>query len=271
MNRTFFAALTLTLVLGLSLPAWAGSLKINGSTTVLPIAQKVAEAYMKENPAVSISISGGGSSNGLKALIDGNTDIADASRFIKDKEIELAVDNGRYPVPFAIAYDSIVPIVHPSNKVNDLSIEQLRDIYMGKITNWKDVGGDDRPIVVISRDSSSGTFETWAEKVMHKERVFAGAQMTPSAGAADQAVAKNKYAIAYNGIGYLNKAVKGLAVNGVQGSKETTLNGQYPISRPLFMFTNGWPSGETADFIRYVLHPAHGQKAVAATGYVPLY
>lgn len=263
--------LSLALLLAMTSAAWAKSLQIKGSTTVLPIAQKAAEAYMKEYPEVSISLSGGGSSNGIKALIDGTTDIADASRFIKGKEVKKAVENGNYPVPFAVAYDAIVPIVHPSNPVENLTTAQLKDIYMGKITNWKDVGGNDMRIVVISRDSSSGTFETWEGKVMDKERVFPAAQLVASAGAVDQAVAKNKYALGYNGIGYLNDSIKALTVNGVEGTNETALSGEFPISRPLFMFTNGWPKGETAKFIQYVLNPNKGQKAVAESGYVPLY
>jgi phosphate transport system substrate-binding protein len=154
---------------------WAGNIVIKGSTTVLPIAQKVAEAYMKVHRDVKISISGGGSGNGMKALIDGSTDIADSSRFIKPKEVKLAVEKGRYPVPFAVAYDCIVPVVHPSNPVSNLSMEQLKAIYKGEIKNWKEFGGPDREVVVISRDTSSGTYEVWHEKVMKKERVFPGA------------------------------------------------------------------------------------------------
>ena len=123
--------------------AWAGSINMDGSTTVLPIAQKVAEAYMKEHPDVNISVSGGGSGNGIKAIIDGTTDIANSSRFIKDEEVKLAVEKGAYPVPFAVAYDCIVPVVHPSNSVENLTLEQLKAIYMGKINNWKEVGGPD--------------------------------------------------------------------------------------------------------------------------------
>lgn len=160
---------------------WAGTIKINGSTTVLPIAQKVAEAYMKEFPEVSIAVSGGGSGNGIKALIDDTTDVANSSRFIKGKEVQAAVDKGRYPVPFAVAYDCIVPVVHPANPVKDLTLEQLKSIYMGKISNWKELGGVDKKIAVISRDTSSGTYEVWEEKVMHKERVFPGALLQGAA------------------------------------------------------------------------------------------
>ena len=150
-------------------PALAGSLVIKGSTTVLPIAQKVAEVYMSQHPDVKISISGGGSGNGIKALIDGSTDIADSSRFIKDKEVKMAVERGRYPVPFAVAYDCIVPVVHPTNSVMNLTPEQLKEIYKGKIKNWKEVGGPERKIVVVSRDTSSGTYEVWHKKVMKKQ------------------------------------------------------------------------------------------------------
>ena len=161
----------LVTVLFTSNMAWAGSIVIKGSTTVLPIAQKVSEAYMKQNTDIKISISGGGSGNGMKALIDGSTDIADSSRFIKGKEVSRAVKKGIYPVPFAVAYDCIVPVVHPSNTVVNITMAQLKDIYMGKVKNWKEIGGPDRVVVVISRDTSSGTYEVWHKKVMKKERV----------------------------------------------------------------------------------------------------
>ncbi|RLB84897.1 MAG: phosphate ABC transporter substrate-binding protein [Deltaproteobacteria bacterium] len=251
--------------------AVAGNLVIKGSTTVLPIAQKVAEAFMKENPEVSISLSGGGSGNGIKAIIDRTTDIADSSRFIKGKEVTLAVEKGVYPVPFRIAYDCIVPVVHPSNPMKDISMDQLKALYNGEVKNWKDIGGPDKRVVVISRDTSSGTYEVWHKKVMKKEKVFPGALLQASNGAVAQAVAKNKYAIGYIGVGYLNKDVKALTVNGVVGSKETTLDGTFPISRPLFMFTQDWPTGDTVKFINYVLHPQKGQKLVGESGYVPLY
>jgi phosphate transport system substrate-binding protein len=263
---TFVLALCLTATM-----AWAGKVEIKGSTTVLPIAQKVAEAYMKEHPDVEITISGGGSGNGIKALIDGSTDIADSSRFIKDEEVSLAVENGRYPVPFAVAYDCIVPVVHPSNSVENITMEQLKDIYMGKVKNWKEIGGPDRPVVVISRDTSSGTYEVWHEKVLKKEKVFPGALLQASNGAVVQAVSKNKNAIGYIGLGYLDESVKGLTVNRIRGSEETTLNGIYPISRALYMFTAGWPEGDTLNFINYVIHPQKGQKYVSEIGFVPLY
>jgi phosphate transport system substrate-binding protein len=271
MKRTRFAWIAALIIMLVASTAMAGNIVIKGSTTVLPIAQKVAESYMKENPDVSISISGGGSGNGIKAIIDGTTDIADSSRFIKDKEVKMAVANNVYPVPFAVAYDCIIPIVHPSNSVQNLTLDQLKGIYKGEITNWKDVGGPNKKIVVVSRDTSSGTYEVWEGKVMKKERVYPGALLQASNGAVAQAVAKNKNAVGYIGLGYLNDTVKALTVNNIKGTPETTLNGTFPISRPLYMFTNKWPTEEVAKFINYVVHPDKGQSQVAEIGFVPLY
>jgi len=254
-----------------ALTAFAGNVVIKGSTTVLPIAQKVSETYMKENPDVKITIEGGGSGNGIKAIIDGSTNIANSSRFIKDKEVKMAVEKGAYPVPFAIAYDCIVPVVHPTNSVVNITLQQLKDIYEGKIKNWKDIGGPDRPVVVISRDTSSGTYEVWEEKVLSGGRVFPGALLQASNGAVAQAVAKNPNAIGYIGLGYINKEVKDLMVNKVKGSAKTTLDGSYPISRPLYMFTPGWPKGDTLRLINYIMHPEKGQKQLSEIGFVPLY
>ena len=251
--------------------AWAGNLVIKGSTTVLPIAQKAAEAYMKQNPDVKISIEGGGSGNGMKAIIDGTTDIANSSRFIQIKEVSMAVEKGRYPVPFAVAYDCIVPAVHPSNNLKNITLDQLKRIYMGEVKNWKEIGGPDSPVVVISRDTSSGTYEVWHEKVLKGAKVFPGALLQASNGAVVQAVSKNKNAIGYIGIGYVSNEVKGLTVNGIIGTPETTLNGTYPISRALYMFTTGWPTGDTLNFINFILNPQKGQKYVLDAGFVPLY
>jgi len=244
---------------------------MEGSTTVLPIAQKAAEAFMKVYPDVNVSVSGGGSGNGIKAIIDGTASIGNSSRFIKDKEVALAVEKGVYPVAFGVAYDCIVPVVHPSNPVSDLTLDQLKSIYEGKTTSWKAFGGPDKEIVVISRDTSSGTYEVWEEKVMNKARVYPGALLQASNGAVAQAVSKNEYAIGYVGLSYLNKDLKPITVAGVVGNQETALNGAYPVSRVLYMFTKGWPTGMTLQFINFMMHPEKGQKIVAETGYVPLY
>ena len=260
--------LSVFLLTPLAVPA-AETVVIKGSTTVLPIAQAASEAYMKKHADVSISLSGGGSGDGIKALIDKSTDIANSSRDMKPEEIKLAKEKGVDPMGHKVAIDAIVPIVHPSNPVTDLTIEQLSLIYQGKITNWKEVGGTDKQIVVISRDTSSGTYESWEQKVLHKAKVTPKAQLQASNGAIVQAISKNKYALGYIGIGYLNKTVKGLMVAGIQASAETALSGKYPIARPLFMFTSGEPKGATADFIKFLLSP-DGQKIVKKEGFVPL-
>lgn len=250
--------------------AFGETIVIKGSTTVLPFTQATAEAFMNANPEINISISGGGSGNGIKALVDKSTDIANTSRFIKDKELKLAQENGVYPVPHRVAIDAIIPVVHPSNPVNDLTIEQLSLVYQGKIKNWSEVGGKDMKIVVVSRDTSSGTYEVWEEKVLHNAKVTPRAQLQASNGAIVQAISKNKYAIGYIGLGYLNKDVKALKVNGVDPIFENALSGAYPVARPLFMFTNGWPEGVTAKYIVFVLG-REGQDIVKKVGFVSLY
>jgi phosphate transport system substrate-binding protein len=250
---------------------FAENLKITGSTTVLPIAQKAAEAFMKAYPGVNVSLSGGGSGEGIKAIIDGTTDVANSSRFIKDSEVAQAVEKGAYPVPFGVAYDCIVPVVHPSNPVSNLTLDQLKGMYSGSIKNWKEVGGPDKQVVVISRDTSSGTYEVWSEIVMKKERVFPGALLQASNGAVAQAVSKNTFAVGYVGLSYINDELKPVTVNGVEGNMDNALNGSYPVSRVLYMFTKGWPTGMTLQFINFMMHPQKGQKIVAETGFVPLY
>ncbi|MCX7829176.1 MAG: PstS family phosphate ABC transporter substrate-binding protein, partial [Thermanaerothrix sp.] len=166
--------------------AMAGEIVMNGSTTVLPFAQSAAEGYMKAHPGVKISVSGGGSGNGIKALIDGMAHIANSSRAMKKEEVEKAKAKGITPVEHVVAFDCIVPIVNPSNPVSDLTVDQLRDIYTAKIRNWKEVGGPDKPIAVITRDSSSGTYEVWEEKVLKKAPVTPRALVVASSGAVIQ-------------------------------------------------------------------------------------
>ncbi|WP_300809836.1 PstS family phosphate ABC transporter substrate-binding protein [uncultured Desulfovibrio sp.] len=267
-----FALLCAAAVTAVSLaaPVAAGDLTINGSTTVLPVVQKAGEAFMASHPTVHLSISGGGSGNGIKALIEKQCDIAMSSRDIQAKEKTAAEKNGVTPQRTAIAVDAIVPVVHPDNKVGDLTVQQLADIYAGKIRNWKDVGGDDAKIVVISRDTSSGTFESWHELIMKKARVTPAALMQASNGAVSQAVAKNRNAIGYLGLGYLNSTVKGLSVNGVKASADTALSRQWPIARELYIFTNGAPAGDAKLFVDYLLAQDKGQKDVREVGFVPI-
>jgi len=266
-KKTVFATIAFTLMTG---TVFAGSsIVIKGSTTVLPIAQGTLEAFMKKHPEVQMSLSGGGSGEGIKALIDKTTDIATSSREIKKEEVELAKTKNINPVANVIANDAIVPVVNPKNKVKNLSVDQLSQIYQGKITNWREVGGDDLKIVVISRDSSSGTFESWDHFVMKKAKVAPQAQMLASNGAIVTAVAKNRYAIGYLGIGYVNKSVKALQVNGITASVQTALSKEYPFSRELYMYTDGDATGDVAKYIAFVKSP-EGQKIVVKEGFVPL-
>lgn len=266
--------ITKTLLVALCLLAGSGtafaeSIVIKGSTTVLPIVQATLEAYMKANPGTKISLSGGGSGEGIKAVIDGTANIATSSREIKESEIALAKAKGVTPTATIVAIDAIVPIVNPRNKVKDLTVDQLSQIYQGKIANWKEVGGEDLQIVAISRDSSSGTFESWAELVLHKAKVTPRAQMQASNGAIVQAVSKNRHALGYIGMGYLDKSTQALKVSGVTASAKTAISKEYPIARPLYLYTNGVPKGEAARFVTFILSPA-GQQIVAREGFVPL-
>ena len=243
---------------------------VNGSTTVLPVMQKAGEAFMAMNPGITLAISGGGSGNGIKALNEGLCDVAMSSRDIKEKEVEQGKAKGVVPVRTAVAVDALVPVVHPENPVRAITSEQLRAVYAGTITNWKDIGGADETIVAISRDTSSGTFETWDEIIMKKEKVAASALLQASNGAVAQAVAKNRKAIGYIGFGYLNASLKKLDVDGIAATPETALSKQWPIARELYLFTNGEPAGAVKKLMDFLLDPQKGQKAVAETGYIPL-
>jgi len=243
---------------------------MTGSTTVLPIAQKAAEVYMQKNAGVAISVAGTGSGDGIKAIIDGTADIGNSSRDMKDKEIKLAESKGVKPVRHVVALDCIVPVVHSSNKVSDLTLDQLKGIYNGQIKNWKEVGGMDKVIVVISRDSSSGTFEVWNEKVLDKQRVRPDAQLQASNGAVAQAVAGNKYALGYVGIGYLNDKLKALTVGGVKASPATAKDQSYPVARALYMFTKGEPQGQVKSFLDWI-KSAEGQAIAEKEGFVKAY
>ncbi len=268
-KRNWIAGVIIPAVIFTASMAFAGNISINGSTTVLPIAQKVAEAFMKEHPDTAISISGGGSGNGIKALIDKTTDIANSSRAIKKEESEQAKAKGSNPVEFIVAFDCIVPVVHTSNPLKNITLDQLKAMYQGEIRNWKEIGGADKPIVVISRDTSSGTYEVWEEKVMKKERVFPRALLQASNGAIVQAVSKNPNAVGYIGLGYMDNSVKMLSVNGITGSKETTLNKSFPVSRPLYMYTPDQPAGDVKKFLDYMISK-RGQKLVEEEGFIPL-
>jgi phosphate transport system substrate-binding protein len=258
----------LTAVLALSgLASAGGKITITGSTTVLPLAQKAAEVYMQKHPGVEISVAGTGSGDGLKSIIDGTADIGNSSREMKAKEVKLAQSKGVVTVRHTVALDCIVPIVHPGNPVKDLTMDQLRAIYVGKIKNWQQVGGLKKKIIVVSRDSSSGTFEVWNRLVLKKARVRPDAQLQASNGAVAQAVAGNKYALGYVGIGYLNDRLKPLTVNGVSASPAAAKDKSYPVARALYMFTKGEPKGAVKAFLDFVKGP-EGQEIAEEEGLV---
>ncbi len=243
---------------------------IKGSTTVLPITQKAVEAYSKINDSVSISISGGGSGEGIKALIDGNTDIANSSRQLKEVETKLAAEKKLSIKEIPVAYDMIVPVVHPDNPVKNLTIDQLKAIYDGSINNWKQIGGKDGKIIAVSRDTSSGTYEVWHEKVMHKTDVKKDALLQASNGAIVSTVSQNPKAIGYIGYGYINDRVRPLTVNGIEGTIENGKSGKFPVSRKLYIFINEEKVTDKAkEFIDYILG-AEGQALVQEAGFIPL-
>jgi phosphate transport system substrate-binding protein len=246
----------------------AEKLQIDGSTTVGPIGDAFAEVF-KDKAAVTVSKTGSG--DGAAALIDGRCDIAMMSRFMKEAEFKSAVEKGIMPVAHAIAMDGVCVVVHGSNPVTALTTEQIRDIYMGKITNWKDVGGPDKPIVVISRDTSSGTYETFEGLVMHKEKMGPATEYVNSNPQAHARVKSTEGAIGYVGLGFVDRYVKALKVDGVMPDRTTIAKGTYPVSRPLFLFTNGYPKLGSIDFQFCTFHlTEEGQEIIEAKGFIPL-
>jgi phosphate transport system substrate-binding protein len=244
---------------------------IDGSTTVGPIAKAFAEYYMGINKDVNITVSESGSGNGAKSLINSTCDIADMSRFMKDKEFKAAVEKGIFPVAHVVALDGLPIIVHPSNPVKNLTVEQVRDIYIGKITNWKDVGGPNMKIVMVSRDTNSGTYETFNKLVMKKQKIVKDCEYVGSNGAVRGRVQSTPAAIGYAGLGFVDRSVKALSINGIYPSRKTVSSGKYPIARPLFMFTNGYPKMGSAVYQFVTLHlTKKGQEMIERIGFVPV-
>ncbi|MDY6933269.1 MAG: PstS family phosphate ABC transporter substrate-binding protein [Spirochaetota bacterium] len=269
---TFISIITLSIAIVLSGCSRdkVNKVIIKGSTTVLPITMKITEEYAKIEKDLVISVEGSGSGNGIKALIDGNCDIANSSREMKPKELKLAKTKGIDVREIAIAYDMIVPVVHPSNPINNIKMNQLKAIYAGDISNWKDIGGKDDKAVVVSRDTSSGTYEIWHKKVMKKMDTRKDSLLQASNGAIITTVSQNKRAIGYIGYGYLNNTVKALRVNGIEGTIENGKSGKYPISRKLYIYVNNAAiSEDTKKFIDFILG-SQGQKLVKEAGFIPL-
>lgn len=251
--------------------AYAADNEINivGSTTVLPIAQIAAETFMNSNPGINITVGGGGSSIGAKALLAGTCDIADCSRPLKSKEMVQAAEAGIDPKPHVIAMDGIAVIVNNANALSAISLEQIKGIYTGDINDWSQLGAGSGKIVVISRDSASGTFEAFNELALKQARVRPDALLQASNKAVATTVQQTPNAIGYVGMGYVTKELKALPVDGVLPVKDTVLTKEYPIARPLYMYTNGDPKGAVKKFLDFV-KSKEGQALAESQGFVGL-
>jgi phosphate transport system substrate-binding protein len=269
LRKIVFGAAVMGLMAAGDASAAGKTLVLDGSTTVGPIAKAFA-AYYHKKTGVDVTVSESGSGNGAKSLINKTCDIADMSRAMKDNEIAAAKANGVNPVQNVVALDGIAIIVHPGNRVASLTKEKIREIYTGKVTNWSQVGGPNAPIVVIQRESNSGTQDTFKELVMEKEPIAQGAETQASNGAVKSRVASTPTAIGFVGLGYVDSSVKDVAVDGVKPSVMTVKSGKYSISRPLFMYTNGQPKGMVKQFIDLPKTPA-GKKMISEIGFVNKY
>lgn len=250
-----------------------GAINVAGSDTMVNVAQAWAEQFMGANPGVMITVKGGGSGTGVAALINGTVDFANSSRDLKPEETTAAQGKGVQPVATAVANDGISIVVNPANKIADITVEDLGKIYRGEITNWKDVGGVDAPIVLLGRDTSSGTYEFFGETVVGKDAKYAKSMRNLQSNQAiiDEA-SKNTNAIGYVGLGYAQSAgaaVKRLTLAGVEDTVDNVLNASYPLSRKLFMISNGEPTGAAKAYLDWIV-TAEGQKLVTDQGFVPL-
>jgi len=253
-----------------------------GSDTLVNIALAWAETYRDVDPTVSIAVTGGGSGTGIAALINGTVDIANASRPMKDKEIEEAQANGIEPIEHVVAIDALAVIVNLDNPVSELTLPQLADMYTGRITNWKEVGGNDAAIILLSRETNSGTHVYFLDEVVRlgekeNEDIFAPQTLLmPSSVGITSELRRNPNAIGYDGLGYVDpehEKILSIAVDAespfVPPSPQTASAGEYPLSRNLFMYTSGEPTGVLAEYLNWIFS-ADGQQIVANLGFVSL-
>ncbi|MCU0488219.1 MAG: phosphate ABC transporter substrate-binding protein [Anaerolineales bacterium] len=252
-----------------------------GSDTIVNLALAWAEKFQQDHPEIRISVSGGGSGTGIASLINGTVDIANASRAIKAEEIETAHTNGIDPQEFIISRDAIAVIVNPSNPISELTLQQISDIYSGKINNWAEIGGEDRPIVRLSRETNSGTHIYFLENVLRlgdseNKTLFAqNTLLLPSSEGIIAEVSDNPNAIGYDGLGYITPHVKVVAVakeadqTAIIPSIETVNDGTYPIARDLYMYTASIPQGVVKDYIDWILG-TEAQQIVSDLGFVPI-
>jgi len=258
-----------------------GDIENKGSDTIVNLALAWAEAYQEIHPEIRISVTGGGSGTGIAALINGTVDIANASRQIKSEERKNAEDNGIEPVEFVVARDAIAIIVHIENPIDQLTIDQISAIYSGEITNWKEVGGEDRPIVKLSRETNSGTHVYFLENVLRKgekdnKTLFSmDTLLLPSSEGISAEIRQNPNAIGYDGLGYVTEDLKVIAVSQDQTgpfilpSASSVNNGKYPIARDLYMYTAGEPQGMILEYLDWIRSP-EAQLIVTELGFVPI-
>ena len=271
-------------VLPLLSPAWSAeskSIQIKGSDTMVNLGQSWAEAYADKHPEVSIAVTGGGSGTGISAILAGTCDIAQSSRDITAEEKANAEKNGQPLKETTVAYDGIAVIVNPANPLTQLTTDQLADIFSGKVKNWKEVGGKDAPILVLSRERNSGTHVFFLEHIVRHgnakgpEEFSTSALMMPSSQAISEEVKTSEAAIGYVGLGYITQDHKVIAVAKTPAGPFLTpniddvLDSTYPIARPLFFLTRGEPGGAIKDFIDFTVSPG-GQEIVKTLDFVPL-
>ena len=252
-----------------------------GSDTMVNLAMVWAERYQQNNTAVRISVTGGGSGTGLASLMNGTVDVANASRQIKSEEIDQAHEKGFDPIEYAVARDAIAVIVHPQNPINELTVEQISHIFRGSYNNWSELGGEDRPIVRVSRETNSGTHVYFLESVIRQgskedKTIFsADTLLLPSSEGIISEVSDNPNAIGYDGLGYVTEHVKVIAISRGEGMPyvlpniATVGDGSYAISRELYMYSRGQPQGVTAEYIDWVLSE-EAQQIVGELGFVPV-
>ncbi|MBM3494820.1 MAG: phosphate ABC transporter substrate-binding protein [Armatimonadetes bacterium] len=277
-------ALACIALIGCSAPREPGSdepgkkqtLTVKGSDTMVQLAQAWAEAFMKKNPNVEVSVTGGGSNTGIAALMNKSTDICNASRAMKDSERELAKKQGVDVQEFVVAQDALSVVVHRDNPVSELTLAQLKDFYTGKVTDWSGVGGPKQGVVLNSRETSSGTYVFFQEHVLGKGVPFAdNAMLQPATSQIVQTVAQDKGGIGYVGLGYVTDKVKALRLKkddaspGVESTVENVLNNTYPLARPLYGYTSGAPTGVVQQWLDWVRGP-EGQDIVKRLDFVPI-
>jgi len=262
-------------------PASQTYIENKGSDTLVNLALAWAERYQNDHPEIQISVTGGGSGTGFTALINGTIDIANASRAIKSEEIDAAQTSGFEPIEFIVANDAIAVIVHRENPINELTLEQVSKIYKGEIRNWQELGGDDRPVVCLSRETNSGTHVYFLETVVRlgskedKSIFSADTLLLPSSEGIIAEVRDNPNAIGYDGLGYVTEEVKKIALSQPGSNKfilpsaESVVNGEYPISRHLYMYTRGEPTGLQKEYLDWILSP-DAQEIVTELGFVPV-